>query len=95
NECTLAFESGEDTLVVRVTNGLDRGVALIAGEEGARLDLAPLGTGLDIVFQAGRPMLGRGTCKDVKFNDEPLGELRVQLIRGDRIVADGDEIDVG
>ena len=40
-------------------------------------------------------VLGRGTAKDVKFNDEPLGDLRVQLIRGDRIVADGDEIDVG
>ena len=40
-------------------------------------------------------MLGRGTCKDVAFNDEPLGDLRVQLIRGDRVVADGDEIDVG
>lgn len=96
NECTLEFESGGDgTLVLRVINGLDRGVALIAGQDGARLDLTPLGTCLDIVFQAGRPMLGRGACKDVKFNDEPLGELRVQLIRGDRIVADGDEIDVG
>ena len=29
------------------------------------------------------------------FNDEPLGDVRVQLIRGDRIVADGDEIDIG
>jgi hypothetical protein len=34
-------------------------------------------------------------AKEVRFNDEPLGELRVQLIRGDRLVADGDEIDVG
>jgi hypothetical protein len=47
------------------------------------------------MFQTGRPTLGRGTSKEVRFNDEPLGELRVQLIRGDRIVADGDEIDIG
>jgi hypothetical protein len=31
----------------------------------------------------------------VKFNDEPLGDVRVQLIRGDRLLADGDEIDIG
>jgi hypothetical protein len=67
----------------------------IAGSDGARLDLTPLGVGLDVMFVKGRPMLGRGSCKDVRFNDEPLGDLRVQLIRGDRIVADGDDIDVG
>lgn len=96
DECTLEFESvGEHALIIRVTNGIDRGVALLAGDEGTRLDFGPLGLGLDVVFQKGRPMLGRGTCRGVKFNDEPLGDLRVQVIRGDRIVADGDEIDVG
>jgi hypothetical protein len=57
--------------------------------------LAPLGLGLDLIFHKGRPLLGRGTAREVTFNNEPLGDLRVQLIRGDRIVADGDEIDVG
>jgi len=94
-ECSLDFEVLDGVLTVKVTNGLDRGVALIAGDDGTRLDLTSLGLGLDVVFQKGRPLLGRGTCKEVRFNDEPLGELRVQLIRGDRIVADGDEIDVG
>jgi hypothetical protein len=28
------------------------------------------------------------------FNDEPLGDIRVQLIRGDRLIVDGDEIDI-
>jgi len=69
--------------------------ALIAGDDGVRLALAPLGLGLDLIFQKGRPLLGRGTTREVTFNNEPLGDLRVQLIRGDRIVADGDEIDVG
>jgi hypothetical protein len=95
DECTIEFEAKDGILIARVGNGLDRGLALIAGDDGQRLDLTPLGLGLDLVFQKGRPQLGRGTCKEVRFNDEPLGDLRVQLIRGDRVVADGDEIDIG
>jgi hypothetical protein len=95
DELSIDFESAQGTLILRVATGLDRGVSLIAGSDGTRLDLAPLGVGLDLMFVKGRPLLGRGACKDVRFNDEPLGELRVQLIRGDRILADGDEIDVG
>jgi hypothetical protein len=94
DECALDFEVVDERLVVTVAKGLDRGVKMIAGAEGQRLELAALGIGLDLVFQTGRPLLGRGACKDVTFNDEPLGDVRVQLIRGDRIVADGDEIDV-
>ncbi|HEY1812033.1 MAG TPA: FHA domain-containing protein [Kofleriaceae bacterium] len=95
DECSIEFDQHDALLVLRVTNGLDRGVALIAGDDGAKLPLAPVGSGLDVMFQHARPLLGRGTCKDVMFNGEPLGDLRVQLIRGDRIVADGDEIDIG
>jgi pSer/pThr/pTyr-binding forkhead associated (FHA) protein len=95
DECAIDFEVATGVLVLRISNGLDRGVALIAGTEGTRLELAPVGVGLDVIFKAGRPLLGRGTCREVVFNEEPLGELRVQLIRGDRIVADGDEFDVG
>ncbi|MBA2538624.1 MAG: FHA domain-containing protein, partial [Deltaproteobacteria bacterium] len=95
DECNLDFEMEDARLIVKVANGLDRGVALIAGDEGAKLSLAPLGLGLDLVFQRGRPLLGRGSCREVAFNHEPLGDVRVQLIRGDRIVADGDEIEVG
>jgi len=95
DECVVEFEEANGTLVLRVAGGLDRGVALIAGEEGTKLVLGPLGLGVDLVFQRGRPLLGRGTSKHVTFNEETLGEVRVQLIRGDRIVADGDEVDVG
>ena len=98
DECTIDFEVSAGILILRLAHGLDRGVALIAGDDGQRLALAPLGPqvpGLEISFNRGRPLLGRGTAKDVTFNDEPLGELRVQLIRGDRIIVDGDEIDVG
>ena len=94
-ECTLEFEATATHLTLRLINGLDRGTSLVATDDGGRIELAPLGLGLDVVFQRGRPLLGRGTAKDVSFNDEPLGDVRVQLIRGDRIVADGDEIDVG
>ncbi|HEY5933812.1 MAG TPA: hypothetical protein VIU61_04240, partial [Kofleriaceae bacterium] len=61
---------------------------------GSRLDLTPVGCTLDLIFQNGRPLLGRGSCREVVFNDEPLGDVRVQLIRGDRVIADGDEIDI-
>jgi FHA domain len=94
-ECAIDFEVTGEALVLRVRSGLDRGVALIAGAEGQRLALAPLGLGLDVIFQRGRPLLGRGTCRSLTFNDEPLGDLRVQVIRGDRLLADGDEIDIG
>jgi tetratricopeptide (TPR) repeat protein len=94
-ECVLDFEVAAGILVLRIGNGLDRGLALIAGPEGATLDLTPLGSGLDVIFLRGRPMLGRGNAREVVFNGEPLGDLRVQLIRGDRIVADGDELDIG
>ena len=89
------YENSGELLILRCTNGLDRGVTLIAAPEGTKIDLAPLGLALDVVFKNGRPLLGRGSAKDVVFNNEPLGEVRVQLIRDDRVVADGDEIDIG
>jgi hypothetical protein len=95
DECQIDYELADEALILRVPSGLDRGLALIAGEDGQRLALAPLGIPLDLVFQRGRPLLGRGAASEVKFNDEPLGEVRIQLIRGDRLFADGDEIDVG
>jgi len=95
DECAIDYEVAGEVLVLRVRGGLDRGAALIAGSENRRLDLAPLGLGLDITFQRGRPLLGRGSCQSVTFNDEPLGDVRVQLIRKDRILADGEEIEIG
>ena len=94
DQCAIDFEHDGSVLILRVASGLDRGLALIAGDEGVLLRLAPLGTHLELVFQRGRPLLSRGTCKEVTFDGEPLGDLHVQLIRGDRVVADGDEIDV-
>lgn len=96
DECAIDFEVvGGTVLVLRVAGGLDRGYALVAADEDRRIELAPVGIGLDLVFRKGRPLLGRGACASVEFNGEPLGDVRVQLIRGDRVVADGDEIDIG
>jgi len=94
DQCAIDFEVVGGVLLLRVRGGLDRGVALIAGVSGERLDLTPLGVALEISFQRGRPMLGRGGSRSVTFNDEALGDVRVQLIRGDRLRADGDEIDI-
>ncbi len=95
DECTIEYELLGGTLILRCTSSLDRGVALIAGDEGKRIDLVPLGLGVDLVFQRGRPLLGRGSSKEIRFNDEPLGDVRLQIIRGDRLIVDGDEIDIG
>jgi FHA domain-containing protein len=94
DECAIDYEVAADRLVLRVRGGLDRGAALIAGGADERIELAPLGLGLDVIFRGGRPLIGRGSCTSVAFNDEPLGEVRVQVIRKDRIVADGDEIEI-
>jgi len=94
-ECAIDFEVAGGVLLLRVRGGLDRGVALIAGTEGQRLELAPLGLPLEVIFQRGRPLLGRGSGRAVTFNDEPLGDVRVQVIRQDRLLADGEEIDIG
>jgi hypothetical protein len=94
DDCAVDFETKDGVLVLRAASGIDRGIQLIAAVEGVVLDLAPLGVALDLVFQRGRPLLGRGSAKVVEFNAEPLGDVRVQLIRGDRITVDGDEIDV-
>jgi hypothetical protein len=95
DECAIDFEVIGGMLLLRIRGGLDRGVALIAGAPGERLELAPLGLGLDVVFQRGRPFVGRGASTAVTFNDEPLGDMRIQVIRQDRLIVDGEEIDVG
>ncbi len=95
DECPIDYGLAAGVLLLRCAGGLDRGVALLAGAEDDRLALAPVGLPLDLVVKGGRPLLGRGTAREVTFNEERLGDVRVQLVRGDRIVADGDEIDVG
>ncbi|MGE5187363.1 MAG: FHA domain-containing protein, partial [Acidobacteriota bacterium] len=56
DQCAIDFEHESGVLILRVASGLDRGLALIAGDEAVLLRLAPLGTGLEIVFQRGRPL---------------------------------------
>lgn len=95
NECPVDFEVSDGILLLTFPSGVDRGLALLASSADVIVDLGRIGLALDVIFRNGRPLLGRGACKDVTFNGEPLGDLRVQLIRGDRIVADSDEITVG
>jgi tetratricopeptide (TPR) repeat protein len=96
DDCKVEFAiTGEPgVLVLTVGTGLDRGVVLLAAPEGEKIDLALAGVPCDLVFGSGRPYLGRGAAKELAFNGEPLGGLRVQLVRGDRLVADGEELDV-
>ena len=95
NECTLGFEVLDDVLVLSVADGVDQGLSLIASAEDHPIDLRRVGLPLEIAFRNGRPVLGRGASTEVSFNGESLADVRVQLIRGDRVVADGNEIVIG
>jgi hypothetical protein len=96
DDCRLDYETvgSPEVLLVTVATGVDRGARLLAAPDGARIPLAPIGYAADIVFAQGRPWLGKGDAKELAFNAEPLGAGRVQLIRGDIVVVDGEEIDV-
>lgn len=82
-------------LVLTVATGVDRGAQLIAAADGDRLDLTPVGLAADVVFAEGRPWLGKGLARELTLAGEPVASGRVQLIRGDLLVIDGEEIDVG
>ncbi len=102
-----SFELGEDlriefetrgdpqALLLQVATGVDRGSRLLVGPAAQRIDLAAIGLAADLVFAEGRPWLGKGAAREVTFNKEPLGAGRIQLIRGDLLVIDGEELDVG
>jgi len=96
DDCRLDFEThgAPEVLIVTVTSGVDRGLKLVAAPDGARIPLAVVGIAADVVFAAGRPWLGKGDARELSFNGERLGAGRVQLVRGDLIVVDGEEIDV-
>jgi hypothetical protein len=96
-ECTIEFETGgsPEQLRLAVTTGVDRGARLLAGADGDRLDLAPVGLPCDVVFAAGRPWVGKGAARELVLAGEPVGAGRVQVIRGDLLVVDGEELDVG
>ena len=53
DELSVDFEAAGGALILRVATGLDRGVTLIAGVDGQRLDLAPAGLGIDLLFRKG------------------------------------------
>jgi hypothetical protein len=99
-----SFDLGDDVridfrvaglvLVLTVTSGLDRGATLLAAAEGEVIDLAPAGIGGDLLFQRGRPWLSTGASGTLLLGGEPIRHGRVQLVRGDRAVVDGEELDV-
>ncbi len=95
-DCRVDFVAdGEPTILrLTVTGGLDRGTVLVAGGDGELLSLDAAGLACDVVFASGRPYLGRGQAGAAEFGGEPLGAGRVQLIRGDRLVIDGEPLEV-
>lgn len=95
-DCRVEFETrgAPEALLLSVASGVDRGARLVAAADGDRIDLSAVGIPCDLVFADGRPWLGAGAAREVRFNGEHLGAGRVQLIRGDVLVVDGEELDV-
>ena len=95
-DCKLDFETrgAPEVLVVTVATGIDRGARLIAAADGDRIELDLLGVGADVVFADGRPWIGKGAAKELVFAGEVVGAGRVQLVRGDVVVVDGEELEV-
>ena len=104
---TGAFELGDDTRIefrlagepaalhLTVSRGLDRGTELVAAADGEAIDLGPHGVAAEVVFKNGRPWLGKGAAaRELRFNGEPVGAGRVQLVRGDLVVVDAEELDI-
>lgn len=103
DQCTVEFDfvpasggAGEagQVLRLRIPSGLDRGALLFAAPEALALDLAPAELPVSITFKAGRPFLSGAGARELRFNNEPLGAVAVQLIRGDSLRIDGVDVDV-
>lgn len=96
DECTVEFAVHGTPPVVHLTiaRGLDRGAELIAARDGAKIDLRIVALAGDLAFHNGRPWLGRGAATELRLGGDRVGEVQVQLIRGDALIVDGTELDV-
>ena len=61
---------------------------------GNRIDLALAGLAGELAFHDGRPWFARGAAREVRLGGDRVGDVQVQLIRGDTLIVDGTEIDV-
>lgn len=98
DQCTVEYdfpgEAPGDVLRLRILSGLDRGALLLAAPEQAPIDLALVELGVAITFRHGRPFLSATSARELRFGGEPLGNVAVQLIRGDSLRVDGVDVDV-
>lgn len=108
DQCTVEFdfvqpsEAGDpggegaagQVLRLRIPSGIDRGALLFAGPEQLAISLAPAELPVCILFKGGRPFLSGAGARELRFNNEPLGALSVQLIRGDTLRIDGVDVDI-
>ncbi|MEZ4367919.1 MAG: FHA domain-containing protein [Kofleriaceae bacterium] len=83
--------SAPPSLTLAVSSGLDRGTRVVLGRAGERLPLP--GLGADVIFVDGRPWLGAAGGA-LRVGELPVGDVRIQLIRGDLVEIDGTILDV-
>lgn len=104
DQCTVEFDfvqpaaaAGDgagQVLRLRIPSGVDRGALLLAAPEQLAIELAPAELGVSISFRNGRPMLAAAGARELRFNGDALGNVAVQLIRGDTLRIDGVDVDV-
>jgi hypothetical protein len=80
-------------LHLTIERGLDRGTTVLYGGPGERLALDGHGVTAELWFEAGRPRLR--AAAGLSLNGHRVAHGDVQLVRGDQLVIDGHEIEVG
>jgi tetratricopeptide (TPR) repeat protein len=98
--CQIEYEiqGAPPHLLLRVTQGLDRGLRLLAAGPDEPVDLSPTAVAelpVRLCFRRGRPFL-TGTARSgrLSLNGETVAHGEIQLIHGDVLVVDGIEVEV-
>ena len=92
-DCTIDYQAADDTLVLLIERGLDRGHRAIVTAEGVTVPLPEIAPGAALRFDRGRPTLLHPTGA-LSLNGERLAVGDIQLLHGDHIAVDACEIDV-
>jgi len=96
--CQIEFEirGAPPHLLLRIPQGLDQGQLLMAAGPGELVDLqAIIGPAVRLGFRRGRPFLAKAAgATRLLLNGELVVHGEIQLIHGDLLVVDGNEVEV-
>ena len=99
DQATLAYaidETGDASISrLEVLSGFDAGARLVGVADESTASLEPAGLRAAIAMRRGRPFLRGSDGVALALNGNPLSHGELQLVRGDVLALDGEEIDVG